>query len=94
MKVQSFPVSNICRADLMYKGIPFEPNTKNYTYIFWKDNSIIAVKMCTEPFVSTKYVILRNSATFYTTDIIQNLLHTTKNAVVVAVQCIFLMFAI
>ena len=50
--------------------------------------------MCTEPFVSTKYVILRNSATFYTTDIIQNLLHTTKNAVVVAVQCIFLMFAI
>ena len=50
--------------------------------------------MCTEPFVSTKYVILRNSATFYTTDIIQNLLHTTKNAIVVAVQCIFLMFAI
>ena len=51
--------------------------------------------MCTEPFVSTKYVILRNSATFYTTDIIQNLfVHTTKNAVVVAVQCIFLIFSI
>ena len=54
--------------------------------------------MCTEPFVSTKYVILRNSATFcnriHTTDIIQNQLHTTKNAFVVAVQCIFLMFVI
>ena len=58
--------------------------------------------MCTEPFISTTYVILTNIATFcnriHTADIIQNPLHTTKNAVVVtvssAVQCIFLMFVI
>ena len=41
--------------------------------------------MCTEPFVSTKYVILRSIATFcnwiHTTDIIQNQLHNTKKCI-------------